>query len=239
MDLTDSCTDHVVYQTFDDLYRYCYYVASVVGLVSIRIFGYTDPAAEKLAEETGIAFQLTNILRDVREDAEQGRVYLPLEDLRRDHVTVDQLTAIRGARKLTGDERALLKMEADRARAYYAAADKLLPLIARDSRAALWVLVRIYRRLLERIQFARYEVLRPGSASPHRKRSAYYRAGYGWHSGCVFGEGNCRTLLSTSVPQLETDPCTANAFARSQLSAAVSPDCRPPVSLRIPAIAFT
>ncbi len=63
------------YATFADLYQYCYLVASVVGLVCIRIFGYTDPAAEKLAEETGVAFQLTNILRDVAEDAERGRVY--------------------------------------------------------------------------------------------------------------------------------------------------------------------
>ncbi len=64
------------YATFADLYRYCYLVASVVGLVCIRIFGYHDPRAEKLAEETGIAFQLTNILRDVKEDAERNRVYL-------------------------------------------------------------------------------------------------------------------------------------------------------------------
>ena len=65
-----------------ELYQYCYYVASVVGLVCIRIFGYSSPAAEKLAEETGIAFQLTNILRDVREDAERGRVYIPADDLK-------------------------------------------------------------------------------------------------------------------------------------------------------------
>ena len=69
------------YATFADLYRYCYLVASVVGLVCIRIFGYQDRRAEKLAEQTGIAFQLTNILRDVAEDAGRNRVYLPLEDL--------------------------------------------------------------------------------------------------------------------------------------------------------------
>ncbi len=69
------------YATFADLYRYCYLVASVVGLVCIRIFGYTDARAEKFAEETGIAFQLTNILRDVVEDAARNRVYLPLEEL--------------------------------------------------------------------------------------------------------------------------------------------------------------
>lgn len=147
-----------VYPTFQDLYRYCYFVASVVGLVCIRIFGYNDPRAEKLAEETGIAFQLTNILRDVREDAERGRVYLPLEDLRRYNISVDALMAIRGNRQLTLDERALMEMEAERAQKYYAAADALLPLIAPDGRAALWVLVTIYRRLLQRIQDAQYEV---------------------------------------------------------------------------------
>ena len=157
MDLT-APAEQMVYRTFDDLYRYCYLVASVVGLVCIRVFGYTDPRAEKLAEETGIAFQLTNILRDVREDAERGRIYLPMEDLERYHVIVDGLAAIRGNRKLTQDERALMEMEGERARKYYAAADSLLPLIDVDSRAALWVLVKIYRRLLERIAGARYEV---------------------------------------------------------------------------------
>ena len=79
------------YATFADLYQYCYLVASVVGLVCIRIFGYTDPAAEKLAEETGVAFQLTNILRDVAEDAERGRVYLPLEDLAAHNVSLESI----------------------------------------------------------------------------------------------------------------------------------------------------
>ncbi len=79
------------YATFADLYRYCYLVASVVGLVCIRIFGYQDPRAEKMAEETGIAFQLTNILRDVAEDAERNRVYLPLDDLAAHNVSLDAL----------------------------------------------------------------------------------------------------------------------------------------------------
>jgi phytoene synthase len=157
MDLTTSA-EQMVYATFDDLYRYCYLVASVVGLVCIRIFGYTDARAEKLAEETGIAFQLTNILRDVREDAEHGRVYLPLEDLARHNVSADDLSTVRGDRTITQNERALMEMEAARAHKYYAAADGLLPLIAPDSRAALWVLVKIYRRLLERIRNSHYEV---------------------------------------------------------------------------------
>jgi phytoene synthase len=130
----------------------------VVGLVCIRIFGYTDARAEGLAEQTGVAFQLTNILRDVREDAERGRIYLPLEDLESHNVTVAQLASIRDNRQLTLDERALMEMEAARAREYYAAADSLLPLIAPDSRAALWVLVTIYRRLLDRIVAAQYQV---------------------------------------------------------------------------------
>lgn len=148
----------LVYRNFDALYRYCYYVASVVGLVCIKIFGYRDPQAEKLAEETGIAFQLTNILRDVREDAETGRIYLPLEDLRQHNVTVEQLALHRGNRDLTPQERSLMQMESERARRYYTAANKLLPMIAPESRAALWVLVTIYRRLLQRIEAADYQV---------------------------------------------------------------------------------
>ncbi len=87
------------FATFDELYRYCYLVASVVGLVCIRIFGYADVRAEKLAEETGIAFQLTNILRDVKEDAERGRVYLPLDLLHESGVSIERAVALaNGAR---------------------------------------------------------------------------------------------------------------------------------------------
>ncbi len=80
------------YETFDQLYDYCYHVASVVGLVCIRIFGYRDPRAEELAEKVGVAFQLTNILRDVKEDAGLGRVYLPREDFVRFSIDVHALT---------------------------------------------------------------------------------------------------------------------------------------------------
>src|SRR3954447_5830876 len=83
----------VRYQTFDDLYRYCYHVASVVGLVCIHIFGYKDAAAESLAEQTGVAFQLTNIIRDVKEDAQMGRVYIPEEDLVRFQRSPAELTS--------------------------------------------------------------------------------------------------------------------------------------------------
>jgi 15-cis-phytoene synthase len=144
----------VLYLTFDDLYRYCYHVASVVGLACIHIFGYKDPAAEKLAEETGIAFQLTNIIRDVKEDALMGRVYLPQHDLQQFGITETDLANPYGADRFRG----LLEFEAQRARDYYAAAYKLLPLIDEDSQPALWTLVEIYRRLLEKIAASNYNV---------------------------------------------------------------------------------
>jgi phytoene synthase len=139
------------FATFDELYRYCYLVASVVGLVCIRIFGYTDSRAEKLAEETGIAFQLTNILRDVKEDAERGRIYLPQDLLHKFGVNTERVTALAGGARLEATDRAMLHQLGAKAEAYYASADKLLPLIDQDSRAALWVLVTIYHDLLLRI----------------------------------------------------------------------------------------
>ncbi len=147
------------YPTFEDLYRYCYLVASVVGLVCIRIFGYTDQRAEKLAEETGIAFQLTNILRDVREDFERGRIYLPIEDLARHSVSIADLDALISKRRaLLPNEYTLLDAEAKRAEHYYKSGYALLPLIAPDSRPALGVLIAIYHTLLKRIEQADYNV---------------------------------------------------------------------------------
>ena len=139
------------FATFEELYRYCYLVASVVGLVCIRIFGYTDLRAESLAEETGIAFQLTNILRDVKEDVERGRIYLPLDLLHEFGVSVDRVKMLATGAAMEANERALLRALGARAETYYASADRLLPLIDADSRAALWVLVTIYHRLLFKI----------------------------------------------------------------------------------------
>jgi phytoene synthase len=154
------------YATFADLYRYCYLVASVVGLVCIRIFGYVDPRAEKLAEETGIAFQLTNILRDVREDAQRGRLYLPLEDLERCGVTAGSMTAISSGQQLTPQQRQVLAIQAERASRFYQSADALLPLISPDSRAAMWVLVTIYHRLLRHIEQRNFDVFSARIAVP-------------------------------------------------------------------------
>lgn len=165
------------YATFGDLYRYCYLVASVVGLVCIRIFGYTDPAAEKLAEETGVAFQLTNILRDVAEDAERGRVYLPLEDLAAHDVKLDLLLRRAKGSAPSANERALLRQIGRRAEAYYTSADKLLPLIDRESRPALWVLVSIYHALLRRIERADFDVFTERASVPTVQKVGILGAG--------------------------------------------------------------
>jgi phytoene synthase len=141
------------YQTFEELSQYCYGVASVVGLVCIRIFGYRDPAAEPLAERCGLAFQLTNIIRDVKEDAAMGRVYFPQADLAQFGLSAADLAMPDLARV-----RPLLAMEADRARECYKAGEELIPLVNEDSQPALWVLITIYRRLLEKIALKQYDV---------------------------------------------------------------------------------
>ncbi len=148
------------FATFDELYRYCYLVASVVGLVCIRIFGYTDSRSEKLAEETGVAFQLTNILRDVKEDVERGRIYLPLDLLREFGVSVERVKTLAAGGAMEANERAMLHALGSRAEEYYASAALLLPLIDADSRAALWVLVTIYHELLLKISKANNDVFR-------------------------------------------------------------------------------
>jgi 15-cis-phytoene synthase len=163
--------EYDTYKTFDDLYRYCYLVASVVGLVCIRIFGYSDARAEKLAEETGIAFQLTNILRDVREDLERGRIYLPLVDLERYSVSVQDLAALaHNHHHLTLNQRELLESEAKRAEHYYESGHALLPLISPDARPALWVLIRIYQDLLHEIERRNYEVFAHRAQVPTAKK---------------------------------------------------------------------
>jgi phytoene synthase len=144
----------VHYRTFDDLYQYCYRVASVVGLVCIHVFGYRDPAAEPLAERLGLAFQLTNIIRDVKEDASMGRVYLPEEDLNKFGISLSAFDSVSDPTVF----RPLLAMEADRAREYYGAGDELIPLVEEDSQPALWVLMTIYQRLLEKIALREYDV---------------------------------------------------------------------------------
>ena len=135
------------YRTFDDLYQYCYRVASVVGLCSLHVFGFRDPAAIQLAEECGIAFQLTNILRDIAEDAQTGRVYLPAEDLERFQYTSAQISE----GLVNSNFLQLMSFEIERARSYYSRSYPLIKLVEAESRPALWTLIRIYRGILDRI----------------------------------------------------------------------------------------
>lgn len=168
------------YATFADLYRYCYLVASVVGLVCIRIFGYKDTRAEKLAEETGIAFQLTNILRDVAEDATRKRVYLPLEDLAAHKISVHSLLHRTPGAPPAMNERNLLEEMAKRAEGYYASARELMPLINPVSRPALWVLVTIYHTLLKRIRATDYDVFTRRAGVPLVQKLAILAVGLAW-----------------------------------------------------------
>jgi phytoene synthase len=158
------------YKTFEDLYRYCYLVASVVGLVCIRIFGYSDPAAELLAERSGLAFQLTNILRDVKEDAERGRIYLPQDILHEFGVTNEDVLALAGGRAMKPNEHAMITALSVQAWEYYEAAQRLIPMLDADSRAAMWVLVEIYSGLLKKIDLREGDVFSERVSVPTRQK---------------------------------------------------------------------
>jgi len=145
------------YRSFADLYQYCFKVASAVGLICLQVFGYADERARELAEHCGIAFQLTNILRDIKEDAGMGRIYLPEEDLERFHYPAEDLR--RGV--INEGFRELMAFETGRARQYYTESRDLLPLIDADGRPALWAMMEIYRRLLEKIERRRFDVFGP------------------------------------------------------------------------------
>jgi len=142
------------YETFEDLYRYCFHVASAVGFVCLHIFGFSDERAKEYAEKCGIAFQLTNILRDVREDAEMGRIYLPAEDLKKFSYSPEDLHE----GTVNDSFRALMRFQTDRARTYYTEARKLLPMVEKESRPALWAMMEIYEGLLNRIIRNRFDV---------------------------------------------------------------------------------
>jgi len=161
------------YRTFDELQQYCYGVASVVGLVCIRIFGYRDPTAEALAEKCGLAFQLTNIIRDVKEDVAVGRLYFPEEDLAEFNLSPADFTAPNASRIAP-----LLAKQADRAREGYRAGEELIPLVNEDSQPALWVLITIYRRLLEKIASRNYDVFNERVSLSLREKLTVLGKGY-------------------------------------------------------------
>lgn len=142
------------YETFDDLREYCRRVASTVGLICLEIFGARDPGAKAYAVDLGLALQLTNIIRDVAVDLEQGRLYLPLEDLRRFGCTEDDLRAGR----VTPPVAALLAFECTRAREYYARARRALPPSDARRLVAAEIMGGIYFGILRRIEASGYDV---------------------------------------------------------------------------------
>lgn len=148
MDLTVT-----TYATFDRLSEYCYRVAGTVGLTCLHVFGFSDPKAPDLAERLGLAFQLTNIIRDVGSDYAMGRIYLPQEDLDRFGIRAEEL---RGP--VTPQLRELLEFEAERAWQMYQEGAPLVGRINADSRATLWALVRTYSSLLARIEEREFDV---------------------------------------------------------------------------------
>jgi phytoene synthase len=137
------------YETYDELKRYCYHVASVVGLISIEIFGHTGgEEARSYAADLGIALQLTNILRDVREDAGRGRIYLPQDEIEWFGYSEADLLVGRA----TQEFQQLIAFQADRARHYYARGRELLPFLPARARACVAVMAGIYRTILDDIE---------------------------------------------------------------------------------------
>jgi phytoene synthase len=158
----------VRFEKFADLYPYCYRVASAVGLACIHIWGFERPEAKTHAEAAGIAFQLTNILRDLGEDAGRGRLYLPGEDLKRFCYSEEQLC--RGERNEAFRE--LMRFEVQRARSYYETAEPLAGLLKPAGRAVCLVMARTYRGLLEAIERRDYDVF-----SGRIRLSRWYKMG--------------------------------------------------------------
>ena len=158
--------DRRTYDTVDDLYPYCYRVASAVGLCSIEIFGYTSPRARDYAVNLGMALQLTNIIRDVGADARAGRIYLPRQDLRAFSVSDDELT---GAHYTEGFLR-LMAYEAGRARHFYELAATAYPRADARSLVAAEIMGQIYRALLREIEARQFHVLGERITLPARRK---------------------------------------------------------------------
>src|SRR5207302_5522640 len=167
------------YATFAALQEYCYRVAGTVGLMCLHVFGFQDPHATELAEHLGIAFQLTNILRDVRPDLALGRVYIPAEDFARFGCGMAELE--RGV--VTPSVRELLRFEAERAWRFYREGTRLIGKVDADSRAALWALARIYGSLLDRIEERDFDVFSARvRLNASEKARILLRARVGWWS---------------------------------------------------------
>jgi 15-cis-phytoene synthase len=180
MDLTISR-----YRTFADLSRYCYRVASVVGLICIEIFGYQRAATKDYAVSLGHALQLTNILRDLKTDGRRGRIYLPQEDLERFGYAEEDLLNCR----YTPAFFPLMRFEADRARAYFRRSAETLPPEDRKSMVAAEIMGRIYRETLERIARQGYRVFEDRISLPTTKKIRFALGTWLKHRFMVHGSG--------------------------------------------------
>ncbi|MGH7976235.1 MAG: presqualene diphosphate synthase HpnD [Limisphaerales bacterium] len=165
-DLLKGCEmdlDKNRYENFEALEKYCYHVASVVGLLSIEIFGYQNPATRNYAIYLGKALQLTNILRDVKTDAERGRIYLPLDQLKKFGVNENEILNS----KYSENFRALAAEIADHAKQFYAFARKTLPAEDRNSMIAAELMGSVYWQLLQKLEHNQFNVF---GANPIRIR---------------------------------------------------------------------
>ncbi len=163
------------FETFDELYVYCYKVAAVVGLMTSEIFGYSDKQALEHAIELGIAMQLTNILRDVGEDVDRGRIYLPLEDLRRFNYSPDEMMK----KSMNSNFIELMKFQIERARSYYRESEKGIPMLEKRSRFGVAISSINYGNILSAIEKNHYDVF-----SKRAYRSFYQKIStipYVWH----------------------------------------------------------
>jgi phytoene synthase len=142
------------YETFEELYVYCYRVASTVGLMSSEIFGYSGEKTLEYAEALGIAMQLTNILRDVKEDAAMDRIYLPQEDLRKFSVKESQILA----GEMNENFVEMMNFQIERARKYYTKAEQGIPFLEKDTRFTVLLAARLYSKILNQIEKQNYNV---------------------------------------------------------------------------------
>jgi phytoene synthase len=159
--------DATRYQTFDDLFEYCRRVASAVGLICIRIFGCSSARACEYALNLGVALQLTNILRDVKDDLRRGRVYLPLDDVRACGCTVDDLAA----GSVTGPVRRLIEFECRRAREFYQRAKDALPPGDRKRLVAAEIMRAVYFETLTRIERSGHDVFTARARVPKPRQA--------------------------------------------------------------------
>ena len=171
------------YDDYEKLELYCFRVASVVGLLSIEIFGYTDPACRQYAVYLGKALQLTNILRDVRSDAQRGRIYLPLSELARFQVEPQEILRLEYSERF----RALAQNVAQRARHFYQLARQSLPERDRRSMVAAELMGSVYWRLLRKLEGQKFNVFgpRPTRLSKGQKLLLILRAWYRFASGAM------------------------------------------------------